>query len=197
MAGPADRPPLDLERERATIAKALVGKAFQVEYLERATLKSLRIALLETSPHVVHWIGHGDLAAEVREGELLFEEEDRNAVPVPGAVLAEYFRDTYVRLVVLNGCETGRIPEDPLAGVATALVRAGLPAVIAMQRPVLDDSAIRFSEALYTRLAAGDPVDVALSEARLALFTQDQESLEWAIPVLHLRSPDGRIFVVG
>jgi hypothetical protein len=195
MAALADRP-LDIEREKATITAALAGQAFQVEYLENATLKSLRTALLNTSPHIVHWIGHGDLDAEGREGVLLFEGPNDTAVPTPGDVLAECLRDAYVRLAVLNGCETGRIPEDPLAGVATALVRAGLPAVVAMQRPILDDSAIQFSEAFYERLAAGAPVDAALSEGRLALFTQDQESFEWAVPVLYLLPPDGRIFEI-
>ncbi|HSN87195.1 MAG TPA: SUMF1/EgtB/PvdO family nonheme iron enzyme, partial [Thermoanaerobaculia bacterium] len=100
--------------------------------------------------------------------------------------------------VFLNACETGRTPDgadhDPFAGVATALVLGGVPAVIAMQLPIADEAAITFSRTVYDRLAAGDPVDAAVAEGRQALYAASRDTVEWAIPVLFTRIPDGRIF---
>ena len=79
------------------------------------------------------------------------------ADPVSGETLVTLLKDlTSLRLVFLNACETARAARedglDPFAGVATALVRAGLPAVVAMQRPISDAASIAFSRAVHLRL---------------------------------------------
>ena len=70
-----------------------------------------------------------------------------------------------------------------------------IPAVIAMQFEISDEVAIVIAHEFYTALAAGYPVDAALAEPRKAAFTGGN-SAEWGIPVLYLRSADGRIFGV-
>ncbi|HEX2611811.1 MAG TPA: SUMF1/EgtB/PvdO family nonheme iron enzyme, partial [Gemmatimonadales bacterium] len=105
------------------------------------------------------------------------------------------------RLVFLNACETAGISNqegiDPFAGVATALVMAGIPSAIAMQLPISDPAAIAFSHAVHLRLAAGDPVDVAVADGRQAVFAAGRSTMEWAIPILFSRVADGRIFDRG
>ena len=99
-----------------------------------------------------------------------------------------------LRLVVLNACEGARSArDDPFGGVAQALVRQGIPAVIAMQFEISDPAALVFSQSFYQAIADGLPVDVAMVEARMAMFAEGHE-VEWATPVLYLRSPDGRVF---
>ena len=99
-----------------------------------------------------------------------------------------------LRLVVLNACEGARSArDDPFGGVAQALVRQGIPAVIAMQFEISDPAALVFSQSFYQAIADGLPVDVATLEARRAMFAEGNE-IEWATPVLYLRSPDGRVF---
>jgi hypothetical protein len=71
---------------------------------------------------------------------------------------------------------------------------AGVPAVVAMQFPISDRAALAFSTSLYRALAAGDPVDAAVTEGRMAVFTQAPDSWEWATPALYLSVPDGRLF---
>jgi len=66
--------------------------------------------------------------------------------------------------------------------------------VVAMQFPIADEDAIRFSKGFYESLAAGEPVDVAVSEGRRALYFIHRHALDWAAPVLFLRARDGRIF---
>jgi len=99
-----------------------------------------------------------------------------------------------LRLVILNACEGARSArDDPFGGVAQALVRQGIPAVIAMQFEISDPAALTFSQSFYQAIADGLPVDLAMVEARRAIFAEGYE-VEWATPVLYLRSPDGRIF---
>jgi hypothetical protein len=74
-------------------------------------------------------------------------------------------------------------------------VRKGIPAVIAMQFEISDVAAITLANEFYAAVADGFPVDGALSEARKAIFTR-VNAVEWATPVLYMRSPDGRIFEI-
>ncbi|MGH7490686.1 MAG: CHAT domain-containing protein [bacterium] len=98
-----------------------------------------------------------------------------------------------LRLVFLNACLTARASSaGPYAGLATALLRAGIPAVVAMQFPISDAAAIAFSRAFYRRLAASDTVDAAVTEGRLAIHRLGRG--EWATPVLFERLTTGRLF---
>ena len=76
-------------------------------------------------------------------------------------------------------------------GMAAALVRMRLPAVVAMQQPIRDDDAIAFARIFYEVLAEGHQVDVAVSEGRIALSMAHQASYAWSTPVWHLRPSDG------
>jgi formylglycine-generating enzyme required for sulfatase activity len=49
--------------------------------------------------------------------------------------------------------------------------------------------AIAFAARFYRRLARGEILEKAMSEARRRLAIRDQYKLEWGIPVLYLRSP--------
>lgn len=64
-----------------------------------------------------------------------------------------------------------------------------------MQFEISDEAAITLTGEFYEALSDGYPVDAALAEARRAIFEEENE-LEWATPVLYMRSPDGVIFDV-
>ncbi len=191
--------PLDLERERQEIETAWGdGPGVEIVFLKEARPEALRRALLEGEIHVLHFMGHGALDRSTGQGVLFFER-DGEPDPVPGESLATLLKDVKsLRLVFLNACETAQTPggdgRDPFAGVASALVMGGVPAVIAMQLPISDPAAIAFSRTVYLRLADGDPVDAAVTEGRLAIYTAVPGTMEWAIPVLFTRVADGRIF---
>lgn len=199
-ASPSGLTSLDLEREESQIKEAWSGlSGVEVVVLDRVGPAALRQALLAGPFHVLHFMGHGELDPATGEGLLFLEGPDRARVPLSGEALATVLKDfRTLRLVFLNACETGRTPDgvdhDPFAGVATALVLGGVPAVIAMQLPIADEAAITFSRTVYDRLAAGDPVDAAVAEGRQALYAASRDTVEWAIPVLFTRIPNGRIF---
>jgi hypothetical protein len=200
MANPRGLPPLDLHRERANLESAW-GRHAGVEtvFLPNASLGAIREELLDKPFHVIHFMGHAGFHGSSGEGVLYFEGSSGGPLPVSGQVLASKLKDfRSLRLVFVNACETARASSasgiNPFAGVATALVLGGISAVVAMQFPISDVAAVAFSRAFYQRLAAGDSVDTAVTEGRQAVHSENAESIEWATPVLFLRSPDGNLF---
>ncbi len=197
ISRPVSHGALNLAEERRLIEGAWEKhRAVEVTFLESATVTALREALLKQPYQVIHFMGHGAFEGHQEEGTLLFENSDGTAHTVSGSSLASLLGDVRsLRLIVLNACDTARVSNqqghDPLTGVATALVAGGLFAVVAMQFPISDEAAIAFTRSFYPRLAAGDPVDAAAAEGRLAIHTENQDSLEWSTPVLFMRSPEG------
>jgi hypothetical protein len=202
ISSPRNLPPLDVDREWENLREALSGIASEnlvyIERLDTPRLSRLDRYLRREPCHILHFIGHGEFNNERGSGELYFEDERGRSTAVTAEQLATALGDhSSVRLVILNACEGARSSRtDPFAGTAQALIRAGIPAVIAMQFEVTDDAAIAFSRELYTSIALGDPVDRSLSGARRAIYLDGNE-LEWATPVLYLRSPDSRIFALA
>jgi tetratricopeptide (TPR) repeat protein len=198
---PADAPPLEVARELDDLEAAWqeLDPRVKILRLEGRGREALHRAFLSSTIHVLHFMGHGTFEERTGEGALLFEGEDGAAFSVSGQGLAQELKDfKSLRLVVLNACHTaqavGKKGPNPFAGVATALVMSGVPAVVAMRRPISDAAALAFGRVLYERLAVGEPVDTAVAEARLAIHRLDETSDEWSTPVLFLRSPDGRLF---
>jgi len=72
-----------------------------------------------------------------------------------------------------------------------------MPAVVAMQLAVWDRSAVAFSRDFYGALAGGWPVDAATQEGRRGIMAELGEDwnkrIDWAIPTLYMRAPDGVI----
>jgi peptidoglycan hydrolase-like protein with peptidoglycan-binding domain len=199
VASPRDLPPLDVGAERERMVRALepvraLGRV-ELEWLEPASPGGLRRALRDGTYHVVHYVGHSDFT-EHGDGILYLEGADGNSVRVDETLFANLLSDqATLRLVVLNSCEGARTTlTDPYAGVATTLVRLGVPAVVAMQFEISDGAAILFAEELYTNLIGRqDPIDAAIGEARKAIYAEI-DSVEWATPVLFLSDPDVELF---
>jgi hypothetical protein len=168
----------------------------EVRFLEQPTLDDLRRALRAFRPHILHVMGHGDFDAESGRGRLFFTGEDGNPEPVDGELLADHLRDCpSLLLVFLNACQTARLSApNPFAGLATALLQAGVPSVLAMQFPVRDDAAIAFSAEVYRQLTQGEPIETAVAEGRLAIRRRLPAAMEWGAPVLFLRANDGHLF---
>ncbi len=200
MANPAGLKPLDLEKERQGIEQAWGHKAgVEVDFLDTATIQELSKKLDEADYHVLHYMGHGGFDPKQGVGALAMEKEDGKKDLLDGRTLGIMLHDeTSIRLVFLNACDTGKLGnlagQDPFAGVATALVMAGVPAVVAMQFPISDPAALAFAECFYPQIAKGVPVDASVAEGRKAIRISYPKSMEWATPVLFMRSPDGHLF---
>ena len=198
ISAPSDMAELDVEKEWGKLEETLEPLKSQglveVERLEDGTLAALTRRLGLGEYHVLHFIGHGGYDEDDQDGALALEDDSGKARLVAGRVLRMMIRHRSLRLVVLNACEGSRVaPDDPFSGVAQALARQGIPAVVAMQFEISDPAALAFSQSFYQAIADGLPVDVATVEARRTMFADNNE-IEWATPVLYLRSKDGRIF---
>jgi hypothetical protein len=196
ISNPRGAEPLDVEAEWGRIEAALealmANGLVQVQRLEHATLSSLQDQLRRSGYHILHFIGHGAYDKKNQAGVLLLEDESGGGQITEADKLGTVLRDhPQLRLVALNACRGAQTASTaPFSGVAQSLVRQGMPAVVAMQSAVHDQVAIRFSGALYAAVADGYPLDAAVGEARKAVFALE-EGLEWGIPVLFMRSPDG------
>jgi formylglycine-generating enzyme required for sulfatase activity len=192
--------PLDLQQERAHLLEAWAETpGVEILDLQKVGIAALREALLASPIHILHVMGHGVIDPASRSGALILPRSDGSRLAVTGETLAHVLKDIPdLRLVFLNACHTGRIPDgaetDPFSGVATALVLGGVPTVVAMQLPVEDDAAIVFSRTVHGRLAKGDPIEAAVTEGRQAVHALHPDTAEWAIPVLFTRLSDGQIF---
>jgi CHAT domain len=202
ISAPSDVPELQGDEEWDKLNDALdhlVGRGMvQVDRLDAGTLSALQRPLRLGEYHVLHFVGHGTFDEGAQDGALALEGPTGKSRLVTGRDLGVMLQGHHsLRLVVLNACEGARSArDDPFGGVAQALVRQGIPAVIAMQFEISDPAALVFSQSFYQAIPDGLPVDVAMVEARRAMFAEGNE-VEWATPVLYLRSPDGRVFIGG
>jgi CHAT domain-containing protein len=183
---------LNLDAECAAVKEALGRIPICPEIQKNATRPKLIDSISDGEHQIVHFMGHGTFDPTIGEGVLLLEDEHGGQDPMEASTFASLFGGKPMpRLVILASCysaEPGRDPAfGPFASVAAALVAAGLPAVIAMQTAVRDRSAIRFTDRLYRRIVAGDPIEAAVSHARIALQAGWPGALDWAVPVLFVR----------
>ena len=202
ISSPTDEAKLNVEAEWGKLTEAVDKltrkKSIVLERLEKATLSALRQRLREKDVHIFHFIGHGKFDPNSGDGILVMEDEEGKGSPVSGQLLGMHLHEHRpLRLVVLNACEGARASlTDAFGGIAQSLVQQGIPAVLAMQFEITDQAAITFASEFYGSIADYYPVDAALSQARLAIRSQDNH-LEWATPALYMRSTDGRIFDSG
>lgn len=200
VASPQGLPQLDVGHEKRLVEEAVRGlqarRLVELAWLEGQTWRDLQRAMRHGPWHIFHFIGHGGFDPETEEGAIALSDDEGRKHLLGASDLALLLDDHYfLRLVFLNSCEGARgSPRDPFSSTAATLVRAGIPAVVAMQYEITDRSAIEFSRSFYDAVADGLPIDAAVAEARTAV--KMKSILEWGTPVLYMRSSDGRIFDV-
>jgi hypothetical protein len=203
----------DRERDIVTAALQKQGLAFTV--LEgKVTVKAMEEALATGEYPILHFIGHGEFEEQddgALHGSLRFnapdptlsEREDEEWVTDTRLQnLLGNYSDT-LKLVVLNACKGATVAEARsgrgFIGTAPAILRARVPAVIAMQFSIRDDVAVTFAETFYQRLTSGrwvGRVDMAVTLARSACLRDFPRDRGFATPILYLRSQDGLLFTL-
>lgn len=184
-----------LEDEGWTIASGVTSWQNILEHLPRQ--------------HIVHIVAHGILRAEgptIQNRAILLLE------PHPGDHEAENLGVDLVsderiaaglagaapnpQLVFLAACESAKrigTGVNAFIGLGPTIVKAGVPAVVAMQDEVPMDLTPTLTTRFYQDLFQHGQVDRALNVARASLFKPD--SFDWAIPVIFMRLADGQLFV--
>lgn len=177
------------EKKRLNQTISQLSGRLEIEWLQPATFEALQTRLKDRHYHVFHFIGHGKFNVNGL-GELFFVSEDglRDAVDSQrlGAVLREH---KTLGLAVLNTCLGGKVSlGHPYGGIAQNLVRVGVPAVVAMQARVADTVAASFGHEFYQHLRRQNPLDLAVAEARKAVYQKLRHNSAWAAPVLYARA---------
>lgn len=148
--------------------------------------------------HVVHFLGHGvfrpdavsgggtaALYLENDNGELAITRDDDLIPHLTGAAQV-------ARLVVLMACESARrAGVQPFVGLAGKLVKAGVPAILAMQTKLPMDDEAELTKRFYAALLATGIVDYAANEARSYLY--DSHQSDFSIPALFMRLQNGQL----
>lgn len=123
-------------------------------------------------------------------------EEGKNRY-IDTQTLREVFVSSDVRLAVLSACETAAMSCEAErhqiafdSTLATALVRAQIPAVVAMPFSVEDDLSTTFVFHFYESLAQGRTLEEALARARHAMLPKHKPG--WFIPVLYRHIGEGQ-----
>ncbi|GCF07675.1 CHAT domain-containing protein [Dictyobacter arantiisoli] len=135
---------------------------------------------------------------------LSFCNEEGNNSFISTQALRGILVSSDVRMAVFSACETATVSDerhDPDAleatqqltavdaTLATSLVTAQVPAVVAMPFSLQDDLSPTFMYHFYEALADGRTIEEALSRARQALSSMQQRS--WFIPVLYRHVVEG------
>jgi tetratricopeptide (TPR) repeat protein len=168
----------------------------EIQFEEIATLSNIRSKIKHFQPHILHYTGHGGKVPISNETYLACEDDDGEEKPIFGDDLSRIAADSKsLQLVVLSGCMTAQTHnQDALRGVGTSLLRGNLPAVLAMQYSIRDDSGIEFAKKFYEELGKGSSVLEAVNEARLSLYAlRGKDRADWGLPALYLRTPEIRL----
>ncbi|HYI07924.1 MAG TPA: tetratricopeptide repeat protein [Thermoanaerobaculia bacterium] len=192
---------LDYEQEFQNILDAVEEaqrhENVQVRILEVCHPDVIAQAIERDPYHVLHLSCHGG------PGVLELEDEDGRAVPVTASQLVDALRRAGrpLPLVFLSACHGG-VEKEQTASFAESLLRAGVPAVLAMQTAVTDHYATRLARTFYEHLARREPpfAGRALAEARKELEHERMQRVQHGGAPLHEIQPEyatAALYVAG
>jgi hypothetical protein len=134
------------------------------------------------------------------QGYVAFERTDGGPDWVSAEKLAALLMGSGIRLVVLTACKSAVMSgESIFSGIAPAIAKTGIPAVVAMQYSISDKAAFEFTYRLYRALCRFKPLTEAMASVHPYLF--HPHPAEWYKPVLYLRSDpknqEGQLFTIA
>ena len=201
ISTPTNLAKLDVAGEEKLIREAL-GKhieagEIELDVLHEATIRNINQKLREKSYNVFHFIGHG--VFENNQGFIALEDNNGKSQLLDDERFANFFLgNSNLGLVVINSCQGAAVGSNQaFAGTAPNLVRRGVPAVVAMQYYIFDNTAKIFADEFYRTLALGYPVDEAIQTTRNAISMEvGLDKRDFATPVLYMRTSNGIILDV-
>ena len=214
IASPSDRDSLQLKREVLHLQQELQNRTanplknspqspeIQLTILEQPDREQLTQALEQGDYQVLHYAGHSNLGS--RGGELyLVSSRTGLTETLSGDDLAGLLVNNGIQMAVFNSCRgaygdpSDLADDSPERNLTEALVKRGIPAVLAMAESIPDDVALTLTRLFYRNLNQGYPVDLSLSRARAGLISAyGSHQLYWALPILY-QHPDFDGYLIG
>src|SRR5262249_25603293 len=155
--------------KRAVLDTLWRNELLRLTWLPSSSLSNLERAFQEKRWDIFHFIGIVELDQERGEAFIVAEDPlrpgaaDRLAASRLGGLLSSPGAPS---LVVLDTYEQAR---GASARLAASLVKAGVPAVIAMSLPISDNARVAFNSSFYSSLADGRTISQAVTDARIEL----------------------------
>jgi CHAT domain len=199
IAAPNDRDSLKLYQEAEDLKRELQGRSdrsslwdIDLTILEHPDRAELAQALEQGQYQVFHYGGHSNLGSD---GGAIYLVNRRHGLTeiLTGNELAGLLANNGIQIAVFNSCRGAYTDETEMSeasggerNLAEALVKQGIPAVLAMAERIPDEVALNLTRLFYRNLKQGNSVDLSLSRARQGLiFTYGSKQLYWALPVLY------------
>jgi len=159
------------------------------------TLGALQQRLRSASVQIVHLLCHGEQSDTGRgqHQRLVLSDAHGDSRRTSASELARVLSlAPDLQLVLLQACHAGSAILLPgsegkrpaVTGIALELLRAGVPAVIAMQGEVSQLAAAQFVESCYEVLEQGGSIERAVAAGRLAMYVADGV-VDWSLPILY------------
>lgn len=203
LAAPSDQEVLALKQEALHLQEELQDLQnggrngrfpdIQLTILEQPGREQLTQALEHNHYQVLHYAGHSNLGSD---GGKLYLVSNKTGLTesVSGDDLAGLLVNNGIRMAVFNSCRgayTATAESSAAVGegnLAEALVKRGIPAVLAMAERIPDDVALNLSRLFYRNLKQLYPIDLSLSRARQGLLSSyGSDQMYWALPILYLQ----------
>ncbi|MGV0027900.1 CHAT domain-containing protein [Phormidesmis priestleyi] len=200
LAAPTDQEVLALKEEAHHLKQELQKETsdtsgIELTILEQPGREQLTQAIEQGRYQVLHYAGHSNLGAS---GGDLYLVSDRTGLTevLSGDDLAGLLVNNGIHMAVFNSCRgVYTATSDPNreadgGNLTEALLRRGVPAVLAMAERIPDDVALTLSRLFYRNLKQRSAIDLSLSRARQGLLSSyGSNQLYWALPILYLH-PD-------
>jgi tetratricopeptide (TPR) repeat protein len=204
LAAPDDQAALAVEQEVDRLRQELSESAAQmtIDVLDQPDREHLTHALEQGQYHVFHYAGHSDPGPDGGSLQLV-NRRTGLAEPLAGNDLAGLLVNNGVWLAFLNSCRGSDSPQNRQEAstdtLAAALMRRGVPGVLAMSEQIPDDVAITLMQLFYRNLRPDYSLDLATSRMRQGLVsTYGSAQFYWALPILYLHPDfDGLVFAPG
>ena len=204
LAAPDDQAALAVEQEVDRLRQELQQATahMHIDVLDQPDREQLTHALEQGQYHVFHYAGHSDPGPD--GGSLhLVNRRTGLAESLDGNDLAGLLVNNGVWLAFLNSCRGSDSPVYDRGAIsdtlAAALMRRGVPGVLAMSEQIPDDVAISLMQLFYRNLRPDYSLDLATSRMRQGLVsTYGSAQFYWALPILYLHPDfDGLLFAPG
>ena len=196
LSAPTDQDQLQLHDEANNLREELArdrsshqGPEIELKILEQPGREQLTQDLEQGNYDIFHYAGHSGWG--VAGGDLyLVNHRTGLTEALSGEDLAGLLVNNGIRMAVLNSCRGGHgatATGDSIENLADALLRRGVPAILAMAERIPDDVALSLSRLFYRNLKQGYPIDLSLNRSRQGLISSyGSQQLYWALPILYL-----------
>lgn len=203
LAAPTDQEVLALRQEAQNLQQELqhplragngLGQYSDIELtiVDQPDREELTQALEHNHYQVFHYAGHSNLGASGGNLYLVSRKTGLTEV-LSGNDLAGLLVNNGIRMAVFNSCRgvytatSSPASESKEGNLAEALIKRGIPAVLAMAERIPDAVALNLSRLFYRNLKQAYPIDLSLSRARQGLISSySSNQLYWALPILYL-----------